>query len=275
MEEGLKQLKLQLEYDYKMKKNILHIVILCCLFLVASCGISEDCFKGNGNRITQTFLIEGFSKIKVYDGISLVVKEGPNYEVKIVTSDNIINEIDVQLNGDMLVVKDNSTCNITRDYGQTTLYITVPDGSILEYPIIQELELHCKTEQKIQTEGILHSPIVRLFAIGDDGDGAGTGDFHITVDNGQLVIESNNVANFYLNGHTEEMLLNFYFGNGRFYGENLYAEIIKVYQRGSNDMLVFPVQKIEGTIFATGNVILRNVPPIVDVEEVYTGRVIY
>ena len=26
-------------------------------------------------------------------------------------------------------------------------------------------------------EGILHSSIIRLFAIGDDGDGAGTGDF--------------------------------------------------------------------------------------------------
>ena len=201
----------------------------------------------------------------------LILTESFNY----LMIDDFINDIDLQLNGNMLVVKDNSTCNIARDYGQTTLYITVPDGTIPEQPLIQELELHCKTEQKIQTEGILHSPIVRLFAIGDDGDGAGTGDFYVTVDNGQLVVESNNVANFYLNGHTEEMLLNFYFGNGRFYGEDLVAENIKLYQRGSNDMIVFPVQKIEGTIFATGNVILRNVPPIVDVEEVYTGRVIY
>jgi disulfide oxidoreductase YuzD len=71
------------------------------------------------------------------------------------------------------------------------------------------------------------------------------------------------------------MLLNFYFGNGRFYGQNLQSENIKVYHRGSNDMFVYPVQKIEGTIFATGNVILQNVPPLVNVDEVYTGRVIY
>ena len=70
-------------------------------------------------------------------------------------------------------------------------------------------------------------------------------------------------------------LNSFYFGDGRFYGENLQVEHIKVYQRGSNDMFVYPIQKIEGTIFATGNVVLKNVPPVVDVEEVFRGRLIY
>lgn len=249
------------------------IVFFLLVFLLVSCGISEDCFKGNGNQITQTFPLENFSKIKVYDGVGLVVKEGPNYEVKIKTSDNIIDDLEVRLDGDMLVVKDNSSCNIARDYGQTTVYVTIPDGTIL--PLIPELELHCKTEQKIQSDGVLHSPIVRLFAIGDDGDGAGTGDFHINLDNGQFVVESNNVSNFYINGHCEEMLLNFYFGNGRFFGEELHAEKIKLFHRGSNDMFVYPIQKIEGIINATGNVVLENVPPIVDVEEVFRGRVIY
>lgn len=256
-----------------MRKIILYIIPVCFLILATSCGISEDCFKGNGNQITRTFPLDSFSTIKVYDGVGLVVKEGPNYEVKITTSDHIIDDLDIQRNGKMLIVQDNSTCNIARDYGQTTVFVTIPDGTIL--PLIQELELHCKTEQKIQSEGVLHSPIIRLFSIGDDGDGAGTGDFHLAIDNGQFVVESNNVSNFYINGHCNEMLLNFYFGNGRFYGQNLQVENIKVYHRGSNDMMVYPVQKIEGTIFATGNVVLENVPPIIDVEEVFRGRVIY
>lgn len=253
-----------------MKKFALYFL---SLILMGSCGISEDCFKGNGNQITQTFALEGFTKIKVYDGVGLVVKEGPNYEVKITTSDNIIDNIEVKLQDNMLVIKDNSTCNIARDYGQTTVIITIPDGTV--FPLIQELELHCKSEQKIQSEGILHSPIVRLFSLGDDGDGAGTGDFYINVDNGQFVVESNNVSNFYINGHSNEMLLNFYFGNGRFYGKDLHVENIRVYHRGSNDMMVYPIQKIEGTISATGNIILKNVPPVVDVEELFRGRVIY
>lgn len=260
-------------YDYKMRTFILHIVTLCCLILVTSCGISEDCFKGNGNQITQTFPFEGFSRVKVYDGVGLVVKEGPNYEVKIKTSDNIIDNLEVKLHGNILVIKDNSTCNIARDYGQTTVYVTIPDGTTL--PLIQELELHSKTEQKVQSDGILHSPIVRLFSIGDDGDEAGTGDFIIQVDNGQLVVESNTVSNYYIKGNCYQMLLNFYFGDGRFYGKDFHVENVKVYHRGSNDMFVYPLQKIEGIINATGNVVLENIPPIIDVEEVFRGRVIY
>lgn len=256
-----------------MRTFILHIVTLCCLILVTSCGISEDCFKGNGNLITKTFPLEGFTKIKVYSAIELVVKEGANYEVKIITSDNIIDNLDVKLNGDLLVIKDNSSCNIARDYGQTKVYITIPNGSIS--PLISELELHSKTEQKVQSDGILHSPIVRLFSIGDDGDEAGTGDFIIQVDNGQLVVESNTVSNYYIKGNCNQMLLNFYFGDGRFYGDNLFAQSIIVYHRGSNDMFVYPIQKIEGIINATGNVVLENIPPIIDVEEVFRGRVIY
>ena len=252
-----------------MKKYFLYLLLL----LIASCGISEDCFKGNSNQITKTYPLEGFTKIKVYSGVGLVVKEGINYEVKINTSDNIIDDIDVRLNGDMLVIKDNSSCNIARDYGQTKVVVTIPDGTV--FPAIVELELHSKTEQKIESDGALHSRVVRLFSLGDDGDEAGTGDFNVQVNNEQLVVESNTVSNYYVNGNTNQMLLNFYFGNGRFYGDAFYAQTIKVFHRGSNDMFVYPVNQIEGTICATGNVVLKNVPPIVDVEEVFRGRVIY
>ncbi len=114
-----------------MKKQILYIVLV---LITISCGISEDCFKGNGNQVTQTFPLEGFSKIKVHDGVGLVIKEGPNYEVKITTSDKIIGDIEVKLEGDMLLVKDHSTCNIARDYGQTTVYVTIPDGTFDYFP---------------------------------------------------------------------------------------------------------------------------------------------
>ena len=107
-----------------------------------------------------------------------------------------------------------------------------------------------------------------MFSIGDDGDGAGTGDFIIQVDNGQLVVESNTVSNYYIKGNCYQMLLNFYFGDGRFYGKDFHVENVKVYHRGSNDMFVYPLQKIEGIINATGNVVLENIPPIIDVEEV-------
>ena len=118
-------------------KKFTYIISLSLLVLVSSCGISEDCFKGNGNAITQSFPLENFTKIKVYEGVGLVIKEGPNYEVIIKTSDNILPNLEVNLEGEMLVVKDNSTCNIARDYGLTTVYVTSPNLT----------EIHSKTER--------------------------------------------------------------------------------------------------------------------------------
>lgn len=244
-------------------KKILYILLL---IFTTSCGISEDCFKGNGNRVTQNYPVADFTKIKVYSGVGLVVKEGENYEVKIETSDNILDEIEVTLQDDMLVVKDNSSCNITRDYGLTTVYVTAPNIE----------ELHSKTDQEIKSEGVLHYPILRLFAMGDDGDGSGTGNFYIDFEStGQLVVETNTNTNYTLKGNANEVFLNFYFGDGRFFGENFEAETIKVFHRGSNDMVVFPLQRIEGQLLSTGNLILKNTPSEVEVEELFTGRVVY
>ncbi len=236
------------------------------LILTVSCGISEDCFKGNGNKITKVYPVVFFAKVKVYSGINLEVKQGADYEVKIETSDNIIDAIEVEIQDNMLVIKDNSSCNLVRDYDLTTVYITAPN---LE-------EIHNKTDKIIKSKGVLNYPILRLFAMGDDGDESGTGDFYLNLAlNEQLIIEKNTNANFYINGTTEMLAVNFYFGDGRFYGENLEAQQVSVYHRGSNDIIVRPMQRIEGQILSTGDVILKNNPPEIDVEELFTGQLLY
>ena len=170
-------------------KNYFYILLLV---FVTGCGISEDCLKGNGSPTTLTFPYDNFTKIKVYSGVGLVIKEGPSYEVRIETRDNIKDNIEVSLNGDMLIVKDNSTCNIARDYGVTTVYVTAPN--------IQEI--HSKTEQEIKSDGILNFPELKLYAMGDDGDGSGSGNFKLDLISDNIYFESNTVTNFYLEGQT-------------------------------------------------------------------------
>ena len=245
-------------------KNFTYIISLSLLVLVSSCSISEDCFKGNGTPVTQTFPLENFTKIKVYDGVGLVIKEGPNYEVIIKTSDNILPNLEVKLEGDMLVVKDNSTCNITRDYGLTTVYVTSPNLN----------EIHSKTDQDIKSDGVLNFPNLKLVSL-DLSDGAGTGDFYLILNNLNFFIESNNVSNFYISGESENTYIAFYWGNGIFHGENLKVGILNFFHRGSNDMIVYPIDKLEGTLYSTGNVVLKNkTNQSPNVMQLYTGKLI-
>jgi len=247
-----------------MKKIVLNIVVCCCMVLATSCGISEDCFKGNGNQVIQLFPLENFTKIKVYDGVELVIKEGANYEVKVITSENILDNLEVRLQGNMLVVKDNSTCNIARDYGLTTVYVTAPNIT----------EIHSKTDQDIRSDGVLNYSDLKLISI-DLSDGAGTGDFRLSLNTIHLYVESNNVSNFYLTGQSQNLHVFFSWGNGIFYGENLIVNIITIYHRGSNNIFLFPINSIEGNIYATGNVVLKNNPIVSpNVIQHFTGRLI-
>ncbi len=241
-----------------MKKYILFVFVL----ILSGCGISEDCVKNAGNPMTKEFVISNFDKIRVHAGIALVVKEGPDFKVTIQSGTNIIGNIEINKEGDFLVAKDNSTCNWTRDFKAATVYVTAPNI----------IEIHSKTEQDIYSDGTLTFPILRLFALNEDE--AGTGDFYFNINNGQTVIESNHVSNFNISGNTAELLCNFYFGTGKFNGENFICQNIKIFQRGSNDMILKPIQSISGKILNTGNVILKNNPPIIDVQQLFSGHLI-
>ena len=61
----------------------------------------------------------------------------------------------------------------------------------------------------------------------------------------------------------------------RFEGEQLIAQHINVYHRGSNKMIVNAQQSLTGTLYSTGDLIAKNHPNEVEVEELYTGSLIF
>ncbi len=254
-----------------MKKIIL---LLPLLFLFISCEKPSECIESTGKIISKIIPIDmattqdSIKRIFVERGIELVVTQGPIFNVTVQSGENLINDIEVRREGTVLHLKDNTTCNWVREYGQTIVHVTTPK---LE-------EIYSKTNRNISSNGVLAFPILRLFAFDKDGDGlegAGTGDFFINVNNSQTVIEANNISRFYISGTTNDAIFNIYANDGRIESQNLIAQTVKVFHRGSNDIITHPVQSIIGKMVSTGNVILKNNPPIVNVEQLYQGRVIY
>ena len=244
-----------------MKKISIGIVFLLVIFGCASPG---DCIESTGTMIKKEYVFSDFNKIIVYNGIALVVSEGPEYKVTVETGKNLIENIELSVNDSLLILRDNTTCNWVRKYGKTTIYVTAPNI----------IELHSKTEKTISSNGVLHFPILRLFSM-DLSDGAGTGDFDIQIDNEQMVIENNNVSRLYISGKTDDLQVNFYDGNGRFMGDNLIAKSIAIYHRGSNDIIIHPTESVSGKMVSTGNLILKNTPTIIDVQALYLGHIIF
>lgn len=242
--------------------------ILLFSILIFSCDNPADCVKSTGRMVTKEAEVTSFENIRVYKGIGLVIKQGENYKVEVRSGENLIDDIDVKVIDNTLLLKDNTTCNWVRDYGQTIVYITAPNI----------LEIKSKTEQKIVSDGLLTYPSLTLIAMDKDGDGlegAGTGDFILELDCNQLSIGNNNVANYYLSGKTIDFFVGFYNGNGILRAENLEVTNFGLYHRGFNDMHVNVIQNITGDLYATGNLVIHSTPSSVNVIRHYQGRIIY
>jgi hypothetical protein len=233
-----------------------------------ACEKPSDCVQSTGALVVKDIPVTAFTKIKVYRGIEVVITDGPEYKVQIEAGANFIDNVEVQQNGNQLIFKDEVSCNWVRAYGTTRILVTTPT---LE-------EIYSKTERNISSNGVLTYPNLTVTSFDKDADGeagAGTGDFTLALTNDLITINNNNVSRFYLSGQTNTAKFNFYFGDGRIEAQNLVAQNIEVFHRGSNDMIVHPVQKITGVLNSTGNLILNTVPTLVDVQELFMGHIVY
>lgn len=247
-------------------KKIVSLLIIVLVF--ASCEKPSDCIESLGITTLKDIPVTAFKRIKVYKGIEVVITQGANYQVQIQAGSNFIDNVQVKQIGDQLIFKDETSCNWVRESGQTKIFVTTPT---LE-------EIYSKTDRNISSNGVLSFPNLVITAFDKDADGesgAGTGDVIMKLNSNSITINNNNVSRFYLSGETNTASFNFYFGDGRMEAENLIAQNITVYHRGSNDMMVYPVQSITGVLNSTGNLVLKNVPPLVDVQQLYNGSVVY
>jgi len=245
-------------------KKLLYILTLALVF---SCNSEDagDCFQTSGSIIQQEIIVDAFTKILVNRDVELIVKEGVEYEVIIETGKNLLNDIEALIVDDELQLTDHNTCNYVRDYGITKIYVTAPNIT----------EIRSSTQYDVSSSGILNYNSLTLISEDFNVPGSFTvGDFRLAVNLTTMRIVTNNISSFYITGQTENLNIGFFAGAGRFEGENLIAQNVNVFHRGSNDMIVNPQQSLEGELRSTGDLISVNHPPIVDVEQFYTGQLI-
>ena len=242
------------------------IYILTLLFFACNSEDADDCFQTAGEIIQVEIDIPDFNRILVNRDIELTIKQASNYKVTIETGKNLFNDVEVEVIDNRLELSDNNTCNYVRDFSITKIYVEAPNIT----------NIRTSSQYEISSDGILNYPELSLVSENFNGDSEFTvGDFRLSVNSEKLDIVSNNISFFYLDGQVENIFVGFFAGSGRFEGRNLIAQNVEISHRGSNDMIVNPQQSLIGQLRGTGNLISINEPPIVDVEQIYIGELIF
>lgn len=242
------------------------IVILLLFFVSCNSEDANDCFQTSGTIIQEDVAVDSFQSILVNRDIELIIKEAPNYKVTIETGENLINDVSATVVDNNLILTDNNTCNYVRDYGITKVYVEAPMLSTIR----------TSTQYDISSDGTLNYTNLTLQSEGFSGNSEFTvGDFRLSVNVQNLEIISNGLSIFYIDGEAEDTSVQFFAGAGRFEGAQLTVQHADVLHRGSNDMIVNAIQSLTGELRGTGDLISVNQPLNIDVQQLYTGQLIF
>ena len=249
-----------------MKQLTLLIILVSLLF---SCSSSDapDCIQVSGNLVTKEFSLGAFDRIQILDGIRLILTDAPNYEVVLESGEFLIEDIRVEVREDQLVVENKNNCNFFREYGLTTIYVNAPN--------IREIRNSSRFE--VRSNGVLNYSSLSLLSntSGAGSLGKKSGDFYLDLNCNNLRVSANGISVFYLSGTTTNASIVFSDEQPRFEGRDFSIQNLEMLQVSANKMIVNPQQSIIGVIRGPGDVISVNTPPLVEVEELFTGRLIF
>jgi len=229
-----------------------------CLILLIGCQEpSSICFKKSGQVESQIIDLESFRYVTIQDNISLILANGAP-QVILTTGNNLVPRIDFSVLNDRLTIQNLNVCNWTRDYAEVTVTIT--------HPNLEEIEL--LGYGSVKSADTLSVDQLRIISLDSPSD------IFMLVKGNRLLISSNNVSNFELSGTLEEMHVGFYNGDGILFARKLQVNTIVVDHRGTNNMHIFPILSLEGSIQGAGNIILHNKPDKLDVKMTGSGKLI-
>lgn len=248
-----------------MKKIYYFIFVLLCF--ACDSENASDCFQLKGDTVQVQFELADFSKIRIEQNVSLVLKQGETQEVVLETGENLLPDVLVYVENEVLVVRDNNACNYVRDFGVTRAIVTSPNIS----------EIRNGSSYDVIGQGVLNFPALSLVSNTTGGfeDIRKSGDFTLTINTTQLNVEANGFSGFFIDGKAENATISFEDKSPRFEGANLFVDHLRIFHRSANKMIVNPQLSIRGSIVGVGDVIAITRPGIIEVEELYSGRLLF
>jgi len=243
------------------------LIIVSLLFFACNSEDAPDCFQVNGDTEIRSYAVGPFTKIRIEDNVSLRIRQGNEYDVRVQAGRNLFSDISVEVYGNTLVISSDNNCELVRDYEPIVAIVSAPDITLLRNASTGD----------ITSDGVLRYSNLELRSDTSGGleDPRKSGDFILQLDTDHLLATANGFSRFFLSGSAVEAHIGFTDELPLFEGAELEIEDLEVFQRSANIMRVNPINSIRGSIRGTGDVIAVNRPEIVEVEAYYTGQLIF
>ena len=240
--------------------------ILWIWFVLAlSFSCTKDCYEDKGEIITRDIEVAPFANLIVNSGVEVHIKQGDTPHISVEIDKNKWDNFHYQVTGETLELRADSPCPLHPSFDPVRVYITVPNLKTIRN----------SSEYTLVSDGVLTFPHLSLLSENFQNAYFNVGGFDFEINNMSLSVASNGLAVMHLRGKTRKLELFYYAGIGRFEGKDLQAETVYIYHKGNNTLHVYPIAKIKGAIYANGDVISYNKPPLVEVKAYFKGQLYF
>ncbi len=235
-------------------------ILFCALFL--ACSNNDSCFVNTDKTVTTLSNTLPFQRIDIPKGVEVEIATDTVHKIEITTPKNTIQNINYEVVNNKLILTNNNTCSLLQQYKNATIKIYSPNIDTI----------YSRTQFKVYSNTPLTYPKIYILTSVDNQ--SASSEINLKLNNNHIVIEDNLVAYYTLEGKTNTLDIRLYGGNPKVDAKNLIAENVYIFHRSSQDVSIYPIQKVEGTLYSTGNLLMYNTPPIVNVQTLYKGMVL-
>lgn len=241
-----------------MKTNFIYILSSLILLLQSACN-PKECFKRTGEIVKEERVLSDFNTLLINDNIEVTLRNDSSKTVIVEAGKNLISSIKTEVEGSILKLTNENTCNWARSYN-TPVKISI--GA----KFIQSIEHFgfnaIKTAEKIEVNDL------NILC-------KNSGDITLNLKANQVKLFTSSTSYINLEGSSNVALLHTN-GMGEIYAEKLSVEELTVLHENINDIHVFPIKSLNVTFNPQnkGNVYYYNEPENITVKGSGTGKVI-
>lgn len=243
---------------------------LSVLLIACDSENANDCLQTDGNNITYELELAPFDRIQVENDVQLIVKQGEQQNVRVQTGENLVSDLNIEVDQQTLVLQNNNGCNFIRDYGVTIVTVTSPNIVFIRQA----------SSFPVSSDGVLTYPSLTIWSNTNPNtlnieDANKSGSVILNLDVPQFIVQANGSSNFQITGRADTATISFSDEFPQFHGASFLVNDLRIAQTSAANMVVHPINNIQGIIRGVGDVISVNEPLSIDVEALFTGELIF
>lgn len=231
-----------------MKNTLNSSLIILLLAFCSSNAIAQwgkKSIVGNGNITTKSINTSDYATVKVIGSMDVHFENGTEGALSVTTDENIHEYLDIQVEGDALIIKTQKNVSIRSKKG---IHVTVPVQEISEVSLTGSGDIDTRDQLKSEYMAITLT---------------GSGDIDLDVTVGALDAKVTGSGDMDLRGSVRDLEIKVT-GSGDFDGNDLTAQNTDAYVSGSGDISVKTVNRLKARVHGSGDISYSGNPTNVD-----------